>query len=518
MVRSYLHSLYADQQSKYARLLIVFYATKSYKIMFSNTDTNNKRTLSSSTIEGDRYEVKRHNGKKYPHLLNFYSVPPTEEITIDEFESFAFDRLQVLKTLEGAILRNKSEEEVKKYLEETSNKWLPLHSNESGKVYPLQEERRKDHISHFILRLAYSRTEDLRNWFLKYECALFKLRFLRENPVEKLGFLNDENMRWKSLNQAEKKLLNEKLTKDELNTCSIFVTTDGELCDLFEIDFEKVPDLVARRVVYLREGKAYVPVTQQLSLVMYEFRQRLTKALELASKSFITLRNERIMPMLDEIIKQYDGRTQTVNYSIISNPIADNVHQLVDHFPLCMQHLYQNLCENHHLKHYARIQFNLFLKGIGLTVEESLAFWKKSFSEIDESKFQRDYAYNIRHNYGVEGKRQDYKPLNCMSLITKHRPNSGEIHGCPFREFSQPNLRTKLVQMGVRNEEHIREILNLAEEEHYQVACTKYFEITKGLLDKNNDNIIETIEHPNEYLNASVLLEKNRMKMNNKDK
>jgi DNA primase large subunit len=65
---------------------------------------------------------------------------------------------KVLKALEGAILRNKSEEEVKKYLEETSNKWLPLHSNESSKVNPLQEERRKDHISHFILRLAYSRT------------------------------------------------------------------------------------------------------------------------------------------------------------------------------------------------------------------------------------------------------------------------------------------------------------------------------------------------------------------------
>jgi DNA primase large subunit len=65
---------------------------------------------------------------------------------------------KVLKALEGAILRNKSEDDVKKYLEETSNKWLPLHSNESSKAYLVQEERRKDHISHFILRLAYSRT------------------------------------------------------------------------------------------------------------------------------------------------------------------------------------------------------------------------------------------------------------------------------------------------------------------------------------------------------------------------
>lgn len=58
--------------------------------MYSSNDTNNKRVLASSTIG----EVKRHQGKNYPHALNFYSVPPTEEITIDEFESFAFDRLQ----------------------------------------------------------------------------------------------------------------------------------------------------------------------------------------------------------------------------------------------------------------------------------------------------------------------------------------------------------------------------------------------------------------------------------------
>ena len=64
--------------------------------MFSSTDTN-KRTLASSTIGGNRYEVERHHGKKYPHLLNFYSIPPIEEITIDEFESFAFDRLQGIK-------------------------------------------------------------------------------------------------------------------------------------------------------------------------------------------------------------------------------------------------------------------------------------------------------------------------------------------------------------------------------------------------------------------------------------
>lgn len=40
------------------------------------------------------------------------------------------------------------------------------------------------------------------------------------------------------LNQAEKKLMKEKLTKEELNACSIPITTDGEFCDLFEVQRE----------------------------------------------------------------------------------------------------------------------------------------------------------------------------------------------------------------------------------------------------------------------------------------
>jgi DNA primase large subunit len=40
-----------------------------------------------------------------------------------------------------------------------------------------QQTYRKDVLSHHILRLAYCRTADLRNWLLAQEALLFKYRF-----------------------------------------------------------------------------------------------------------------------------------------------------------------------------------------------------------------------------------------------------------------------------------------------------------------------------------------------------
>ena len=45
---------------------------------------------------------------------------------------------------------------------------------------------------------------------------------------------------------------------------------------------------------------------------------------------------------------------------------------------------------------------------LGLSIDEAIAFWRKSFSNITDDKFNKEYKYNIRHSYGLEGKRANY--------------------------------------------------------------------------------------------------------------
>ena len=86
-----------------------------------------------------------------------YEKPPLGDVTIEEFELFAIDRLRVLGEIESSWARNRSPEELKKVVKGQSDKHVRLHNN-SAKTFDIDGERRKDHIGHFVLRLAFCRS------------------------------------------------------------------------------------------------------------------------------------------------------------------------------------------------------------------------------------------------------------------------------------------------------------------------------------------------------------------------
>ena len=56
------------------------------------------------------------------HSLSMYTAPPTEELTIDDFEMFALDRLQLLRGLELLKTRGYVDEDMKNKIRQVGAK------------------------------------------------------------------------------------------------------------------------------------------------------------------------------------------------------------------------------------------------------------------------------------------------------------------------------------------------------------------------------------------------------------
>ncbi|KAI5853498.1 eukaryotic and archaeal DNA primase, large subunit-domain-containing protein [Tricharina praecox] len=441
----------------------------------------------------------------YPHRLNFYTSPPTAEVTLDQFEQWAIDRLRVLEEIETSLYRNKSPDELKITLAALLKKYLHLDSNSSHSTQ-LHEQRQKDHYSHFILRLAFARSEDLRRRFSKAETILFKHRFESDDGNERTEFVDSLELDWKPVSNEEKAALSQQL----------IATSGGKKLDdgYFKVDWERVPDLVEQRRVFVRAGKAYVPSTLQVSLVVAEFTKKLEHALELTARALPRLdEDDRLIPILNHLSLGFTAPeyNPSSELSILSGaPItAADVEGLSQHFPACMTHLHRTLRKAKHLKHFGRLQYGLFLKGIGLSVEEALTFWRTAFSSTPSEKFDKEYRYNVRHSFGLEGQRKNYRAKSCQQILTETPPGNGEAHGCPYRHFSPENLNMFLAQqMGVKDAAVLRGVTQDVAVTKFHMACNRVFEhihreeIRKAKEQVSNGGppaVLETIIHPNEY-------------------
>ena len=400
-------------------------------------------------------------------------------------------------------------------------KYLPLSANSAaagGQVdQRLKQERRKDHYSHYILRLAFSGTEDLRRRFARVETMLFRLRFQADDGRERRSFVESLNLNWEVVQEDEKRELSERL----------MAATPGlrrlEDEGWFKVDWTRVPELVEHRTVLVRKGKAYVPMREQTSMVMTEFANRLEQGLELASRQLPRLdEDDRLTPILNHLSKNFttpDAGFSESDSSMAGAPInASNIDNLSQHFPLCMKHLHTTLRKNSHLKHFGRLQYTLFLKGIGLNLEDCLMFWRQSFNKITDDTFNKEYRYNVRHVYGDVGgdsnrRGRGYSPYSCQKILTEHPPGTGEAHGCPYRHFSVDNLTSMLQATGVHDRDLLRGVKEDVEKRRYHIACNRVFEWAhKTEIKKVKDEGIwgaaelDTIVHPNTYFKRSYLL------------
>lgn len=132
-----------------------------------------------------------------------------------------------------------------------------------------------------------------------------------------------------------------------------------------------------------------------------------------------------------------------------------------------------------------------------------MRFWRQEFTKsIDLERFEKTYAYNIRHNYGREGSMVNYTPYSCMKVISQS-VGPQESHGCPFKQLDAVQLKQKLTDYGV-GKAHVQEIAAYAGKGHFQLACGKYFELAHSTKQEI------AVTHPNQYFEMSQQLIKER--------
>ncbi|KAH9050705.1 DNA primase large subunit [Lactarius hengduanensis] len=454
-------------------------------------------------------EVQVHSGLKYPHRLSLYDQPPTEDITIEEFETCAIDRLRVLSEIESCYARNRPFDELKEITHSQSEKHIPLDHN-SATTKDREGQRRKDNTGHFVLRLAFCRSEDLRRRFVKAETTLFRVRYMNTTISERREFHKSGDFDWTLVETEER-------TKyaPELKLVPDASPEDQYL----KVRWTRVPDLVEKRRVLLKDGWAYVPSRELSSIVFQEFQTRLERALAMTSKALPRMDEDtRLEPILANLSQGFIagvgsewGANESTGEEIRAEMVEELAHK---HFPMCMRNLQENLKRNHKLKHFGRLQYGLFLKALGLSIDEAMVFWRKSFTGYNDDEFNKKYKYNIRHLYGLEGRRANYPAKSCQQILMNDQPGAEDSHGCPYRHFSADNLQTALLSMyspqGL-TEADLPEIMGTVKAEAFHVACTRVFEITHTTQNVAKGDGIgsgETATHPNQYVAASRALER----------
>jgi DNA primase large subunit len=271
------------------------------------------------------------------------------------------------------------------------------------------------------------------------------------------------------------------------------------------VPFQRVLRLVEKRKVLLKKGKAYVPQKHIMQLVEGIYRAYLMAEIAKANKVRGLLEpaeQDRIIAFLDCVVENHNDSSSSSDLIENIDPSQKinrkQIHDVAQiHFPLCMRQLDEQLREDHHLKFTGRWQFGLFVKALGLTMEDALEFWKTEMTKKvpPETWNKSRYAYNIRHYYGTEGKRTSYTTMGCSKIINGPPPMPDIVHGCPFRHWSETQLRRELskprphpANASINNKDaalfqakidlnamQIEGIIKKAKDSFYTAACHAYF-------------------------------------------
>jgi DNA primase large subunit len=362
---------------------------------------------------------------------------------------------------------------------------------------------RDDIDSHYILRLAQCETDAMRTVFRRLESLLFKVKCKYFAKQTLQAYLQNSGVVFDKFNLDDPSHPIPPLVRSYLESLALKYTPNVAVYRL--VFGPSTYDLVHRRErVVVSQGYVYLRHEDIADVIVAKFDTDLSRGLS----SLWRERRDLSLPEVDAMLHALQAEDSSqYNPSQVMGAITKEQIPLLSEvsFPPCMTRLYDSGKRDSHLRHMGRLQFGLFLKGCGLSMDAALAFWRELFSKkFTAERFDKDYAYNIRHVYGAEGKRQETSGFGCAKII-QSAVGQGEYHGCPFRHERSKDRLAAIVEKRLRKVDApllggtaTAEIVDLAVQGHAQLACACLFKRSHG-----GTELEVGVRHPNEYFDKS---------------
>uniref|UniRef100_A0A0K0F630 DNA primase large subunit n=1 Tax=Strongyloides venezuelensis TaxID=75913 RepID=A0A0K0F630_STRVS len=434
------------------------------------------------------------------HDLQMYIKPPTGKITISDVGDLSRKRLKILQKVEEIRERyQKNSEDYVAHMDSMLRELLPTAIGNISDREKRAIARREDVISHYMLRLALCKDTEQTRWFVDQEHELFKYRFSKLSRADVELFLNLNDIKLEKVPADE---LNQLI--DSISAASRRKVTDIRKTDYYKVNFLEAINLVKKRKVFISVGTAYLGFSDLEDMISMKFKTNIAAAMARQNRMLSSLQEEeRLIPILKNVTnksyvgKAYNGGGNQLNENITSK----SIDQLCkDHFPPCMRNIHINLKINGHLRHGARLQYTAFLRGIGMSLDNTLSFFRSAFGKkVDFDKFDKQYAYNIRHIFGKEGNRRGMNAFSCPKIVLQNPPGPNDCHGCPFKHSDKKSLTHLLTTMGLSNEQ-INKVIEQVKNNRFDYACSRTFEFSHKM---KENSISELVVHPNRYYEMS---------------
>ncbi|MFX0162206.1 MAG: hypothetical protein ACFE68_02550 [Candidatus Hodarchaeota archaeon] len=290
---------------------------------------------------------------------------------------------------------------------------------------------KKEFAGHVLLRLAVSEDERLASWLVENEGDLFEYRFRAALNKEKLQVMRFLFGKDKMLSIKElQKVLGEAdiLKRFGLHIPSRFRHFRSgieESSGYVAIYFTDVPDVIGSKRALLYKGWAIAPLFVFFGSIKRKFetllREKIKRLLDrVAGEPALQEKLKAIRDKLRKIAKKYSS---DFGFEPGEIPSSTSLFNRVDLMPPCMQELIMILSKKGHLEHGERFQLGLFLKRLGMSLEDQLRFWYDQAVDnigITYEEFTRKVGYIIRHLYGLEGSKTDYSPPKCKTIAESY--------------------------------------------------------------------------------------------------